>query len=595
MSTRTMPSPSAATAPPAALAAVMALAGVVAAALLVLRYGLRPPLPVDEATLFSAAAAIIGVFILDRLMRLVLTGDRAAALSENGIDLAMIVAASVATIIFSSRGDSIWPIMAGALLYIIISQAYQLGAWTIRRLGEASISPPAMFVLAFLTLVLAGTAMLSLPAATPEKARFFFVDAVFTAVSAACGVGLVVKDTGGDFTPLGQGVILVLVQAGGMAMLFFGSLLVMKIVSPQRVAAHQGLRRLGASVVLVALAIEAVGAALLYPMFAAPQGPHTPAPAQAAWDSIFTSVCAFCNAGFSLYRENLMAGAAQGWEQPLRSHWQVLGVIAPLAVLGGLGLPVLLDLGAWLRSGLRTKLSSHSQLVIAVTVLLLIGGACGLLLIQRGDASTNVVGRHAKFNTVGATVSDWNKLTPPQRLASSLFQSASARTAGFTILDVTQLSDASKFWLCGLMTVGGGPGGTAGGMKVVTLAVLLAAAWGFLRRRDDQQPLAGAAAPLLRTALLAAFFFSLLIATTAILLCLAQPTGQSFIDLFFEACSACTSTGLTAGVTGPTTSLNEGGKYILAGAMAVGRLGLLVMLLHLADGMQGKPQEIAIA
>lgn len=174
-----------------------------------------------------------------------------------------------------------------------------------------------------------------------------------------------------------------------------------------------------------------------------------------------------------------------------------------------------------------------------------------------------------------------------QAAREAIFQSVTARTAGFNTVQMDRLTPGGKLWMCLLMIVGGSPASTAGGMKTVTLAVLVLGVWGVLRRREQIEGFRRSIAEgFLRKALVLAGLYLLLVLTTTLLLCVDMSgrrlatTGQvvNFMQIFFEACSACGTVGLTCGVT---TSLTTFGKYVIIFAMFIGRLGPLTLLLAL--------------
>ncbi|MCE5325853.1 MAG: hypothetical protein LLG01_05510 [Planctomycetaceae bacterium] len=575
---------------------VLVLAAAGAVAVLVLEFGFRPPLPVDLDLLHRAGLVIVAIFVLDRLARLFLARNRRAYMRDKLADFALMAAAAIAMIVAELLGHSGREIVSLGTFYVLITQVYLLASLLARgvslnlRFAASGIAPPVLLAGSFLVLSLAGSGLLMLPTARVETAMALsYPEALFTAVSATCVTGLIVRDTGGDFTLFGQGVILALIQLGALGIMLFGTVLGM--VGRRGLSLHSSgvlgeilsssdvgrLRRTALFVVTSTLAVEAVGAAMLYPMFSASPGGAAPDAGKAVWDSVFHSISAFCNAGFSLYRDNLRTGVSEGWSVPLRDHWQVLGVLAPLIVLGGLGFPVLMDIARWTRDrasrllrgrarrGAKARLTLHSRLVLTTTALLLIAGAGVLLAVQ----------------------TSWDGLTPLNRAAQAMFQSVSARTAGFNTVDTAGFNSAAKFWMCGLMIIGGSPASAAGGMKTATFALLFVAVYCVMRRRDDLEVFhRSIPAQVLRRAVTVATLYMTLVGVIALLLCVTQPATTAFIDMLFESCSACGTVGLTTGVSGPGTSLNDAGKYILTAAMFVGRVGLLTLLLALTSGLR---------
>ncbi|KKK46836.1 hypothetical protein LCGC14_3161260, partial [marine sediment metagenome] len=333
---------------------LLGVAAAAAVAVLVLAYGYREPQPVSPNILRIAGGVIVGFFALDRLLRLALAAHKLAYLRENAIDFILILIAAIALVLAFVSGYSASYIVSAGALYVVITQVYLLIALVLRaasinlRFAGSGIPPAVLLVGSFLLLALVGSGLLMLPKASPEGAPLeHYPDALFTAVSATCVTGLIVKDTGTAFTPFGQGVILAMIQLGGLGIMLFGTVVAMAMgkglslrgsnVLRDMLSTHEigHLRRTAVFVALATLVLEALGAALFYPMFAAGQtAEQAPDVARAVWDSCFHSISSFCNAGFSLYRQNMMTGVTDGWARPLRDHWQVLGVMAPLIVLG---------------------------------------------------------------------------------------------------------------------------------------------------------------------------------------------------------------------------------------------------------------------
>jgi trk system potassium uptake protein TrkH len=428
----------------------------------------------------------------------------------------------------------------------------------------------------------------------------------------------VVRDTGTGFTPLGQAVILALIQMGGLGIMLFGTALAVLMGRGLSVRSSdalgqmigtEGIGRLGRTakfVVAATIGFELLGAVLLYPLFAAAQGGRVPTGGEAVWNSVFHSISAFCNAGFALYGSNMMQGVREGWSQPLREQWQVLGVMAPMIVLGGVGFPVLQDCARYLygvvrraagrlqparfagRPHPRPRLSLHSKIVLTTTAVLIVGGAGVLmLLVPAGDGPDRAIGR-VPLAGPGRVVRDdptrWRNQPPARQFRGALFQSITARTAGFNTLDMGQdLSDSGRLWMCGLMIVGGSPASTAGGMKTATVALLLLTAWSMIRRRGEVEAFKRSlSATLVERAVTLAVLYLALVAVVTMLLCMTMP-GRDFMRLFFEACSACGTVGLSTGIT-PELSLSA--KAVVIFGMFVGRIGPLTLLLALTTRMR---------
>ena len=599
---------------------ILALTALAAVATLILDYGFREPL-IERPFLYIAQTVIVAIFILDRMTRLLLARRRRRYLRENWIDFALIaVMGLVALAAFQFR---ISIVSAGAM-YVFITQAYILitlilhGVSINLRFAESGIHPTWLLIGSFVFLCLAGSGLLMLPVATPTDKPITYDEAIFTATSATCVTGLIVRDTGGDFTMFGQAVILALIQIGGLGIMLFGTVLAMlmgKSLSMRHSSAmgqmlatdrFGQLGRIAVFVVAITFTFEIVGAILFYPMFAAAKGLYGSAAETGGvlWYSIFHSISSFCNAGFSLFDKNMMQGVESGSPAPLRDHWQIFGVMAPLIVLGGLGFPVLQDcakyvtthVGKWLRRLGRVKpilasdlapshLSLHTKIVLAVSTTLIVVGAAVLLLIEPPPgAPAAEIGSNPVGGREALRLDDWQGMQPARRIREATFQSITARTAGFNTINVDELSDGGKMWICGLMTIGGSPAGTAGGMKTVTFSLLILSAYCVLRRRKELEVFKRSiSVELFRRTAAVAVMYAGLVCVITILLCVAMQPGYSFINLLFEACSACGTVGLSTGVT---SSLNLFGKLVIVAGMFIGRIGPLTLLLVLTSGVR---------
>jgi trk/ktr system potassium uptake protein len=600
---------------------LLALTGAAAVGALILEYGGFDTLRDQYApALHIAEGGIVAVFVIDRLLRLFIAPRMREYFRENWVDFALIVVLLAAIIIVSRlRGRFL---SAGAL-YVAITQAYILVALLLRAVSvnlgfaESGIHPSWMLLGSFAVMCLIGSGLLMLPAAQAENAPIlYYPDALFTAVSATCVTGLVVRDTGRAFSPFGQSVILVLIQLGGLGIMLFGTMMAflmgkgLTMRSSEalgQMVATDGIGRLASAVrfvLVVTVVLEVAGAAAMYPMFATALDANGQplSTGGVVWHSAFHSVSSFCNAGFALYGNNMMQGVREGgWVSPLRDRWQMIWVMCPLIILGGLGFPVLQDLAGYVRTAVfrigkplhltpqldtssapRPRLSLHSKLVLGTSGTLVLLGMGVLLLVEPIGRPTgpSAVGQHSIRTDDYHPTGDWASMGGPRRVREALFQSVSARTAGFNTVDMAELSDAGKLWMCGLMIVGGSPASTAGGMKTVTIALLVLSAYCVLRRRNELEIFQRSVSTelLRRTVTLAVLYLGLLGIVT-LLLCVAE-RGDRFINLLFEACSACGTVGLS---TGETSRLTLMGKLVIVAGMFIGRLGPLTLLLALTS------------
>ncbi len=467
--------------------------------------------------------------------------------------------------------------------------------------------PARLMVGSFVAAIVIGTLLLSLPRASrPHRigqsvsTPRHVLNCAFTAVSATCVTGLIVYDTPTEFTLFGQVVILVLMQIGGLGIMIFaavfglllrrrmtlGETVMLQGVLSRQQAAGQ-IARVLTFVVVLTFVIEAIGTAMLYPMWDADVGP--------AWrrlfHSVFHAVSAFCNAGFSLQTESLV---------PYSGAWQVYGVMMTLIVLGGLGFPVLGDLietalarfTAYMRRGhpaafstRADRLSLNTKIVLATTVLLIVVGA-GLLYFFETPSAVNARYPSDLREPLQPKPPLLAGETWPKRALGALFQSVTTRTAGFNTVPTTTsaLSPASHFLMILLMFIGGSPGSTAGGIKTTTLAMVLLASYATLRRRADTE-VSGRRVPpelIARAGAVLVLMFGL-VAVTTLLLTFSDGENARFLELLFEAVSACGTVGLSCGITSELTAF---GRVVIMGAMFVGRLGPLTLFIALAGRQQ---------
>ena len=595
---------------------VMAVAAAVAISALCLEYGFYDVPAGRLAVLHLIEAAVLGAFVLDRLVRLVLAERRGEFLRENWIDFALIAAAMVAAgAVYTGRLR--FHVISAAAVYVVITQMYILAALALRTAGlhvkvaASDIHPVWIVIGSFAVVILFGTGLLMLPKAAPADEPVGLADALFTATSATCVTGLIVRDTGTQFTAFGQVVILAMIQLGGLGIMIFGTvfaLLAGRALSLREsllaghvlpTAAIGQIGRMVRFAVLTAVCLEIVAAAVMYPMWRAfcdlqyQQGALAEAGnIHAAFYSAFHAISAFCNAGFSLQYDSLSARALLG-------RWQVIGVMAPLIFLGGLGFPVLYDLTRAARASVarlagraRPKgqiLSLHSKLVLATSGILLVGGAMGLILIENISHPGGTFGSPMRSadNPYPARPAALAEMPAGAQVREAVFQSVTARTAGFNTLQMNDMSEGGKFWMCLLMIVGGSPASTAGGMKTITLAVLVLTIWCLLRRRERVEGFRRSIADHLvrKAVVLAGLYLTLILVVTLLLSVSFTGSGRdpTFMQVFFEACSACGTVGLSCGVTG---SLSSFGKAVVIAAMFIGRLGPLTLLVALTLGLR---------
>jgi trk system potassium uptake protein TrkH len=421
-------------------------------------------------------------------------------------------------------------------------------------------SPWVVLIIGLFVITAVGTVLLALPFATADGQHTTFLDALFTATSAASTTGLVLSDTATHWSPFGHVVILGLMQLGGFAFMTGSTIFLLLLVGRRtslsdrlRVQAAGGVPQLGKVTDLVrrvavfTLICEVGGALVLAAAFLL----HGEDPATAAWWGIFHSIAAFNNGGFDLFGQSRSV-------THLANAPTILIPLGILIVLGGLGYAIVGDAWAkrrWVRLALETKL------VLLGTVILIAVGALGTAMLEWSNPAT--LGR----------------LDPADRVVNSLFHSVSLRSAGFDSLGVGSLVDESLFLAIGLMFIGGASGSTAGGIKINTVAVLLVASWSAVRSGPSATAFGRSIPHVIVYRCVAIFLVG--IAGAFVLALALQLTGSlPFLAVMFESVSALSTSGVS---TGLTSQFSPSGLLLLIVAMFVGRLGPLVLVLALAQ------------
>jgi trk system potassium uptake protein TrkH len=444
------------------------------------------------------------------------------------------------------------------------------------RLGRVLVvvnARPARVVFAsFGVAAVLGAIVLSLPVCQRRMGEASFVDALFIATSAVCVTGLAVHDVARTYTPGGQAVLLLLIQAGGIGIMVLSAFLA--LVAGQRLRVRSAamvaeavdagslaaMRRTVKGIVAATLAFETVGALVLYAALSrhgdVALGVESDAPlsgaGSVAWAAVFHSVSAFCNAGFSLFRANLV---------PLASDAAATLTVAALVTAGGLGFPVIAELFARVRDRARgqrpPRLSLHARTVLVVSGVLTSALAAALVALEWTRSLAGL---------------GWT-----DRLLAALFQSVCARTAGFNTVALDAMAPATLAVLCAFMFVGAAPGSTGGGIKVTTLATL-AATLRSLLRAEERTRLFDRALPaaVVQRAIGVTFLSASALGVVVFLLLVTEDDAP--LALIFEAVSAFATVGYSTGVT---AGLSTEGKLVLVAAMLAGRVGPVTLALAL--------------
>ncbi|MBQ1350668.1 MAG: Trk family potassium uptake protein [Ruminococcus sp.] len=408
-----------------------------------------------------------------------------------------------------------------------------------------------IILLSFFVLIMLGTVLLMLPISSRERVFTPFADALFTATSATCVTGLIVKDTATYWSFFGQAVIITLIQIGGMGVITIGMTVMrasgMKIGLWHRSTMQEsvsaptvgGMVRYSGFIIKTTVLIELIGAALLFPVFCRDFGVL-----KGLWYSFFHSISAFCNAGFDLMgvREPFSSLTSYG------SNIYVNCIIMLLIIAGGIGFLVWGDLKThkfhFKRYSLQTK-------IVLITSLLLI-----------------------VLPAVYFFFHEYQDMNLSDRIISSFFQSVTTRTAGFNSQDLTKMSESGIAVMVILMMIGGSPGSTAGGMKTATFAVLfLSAIAVFSRKRDVQSFKRRISDDTVRNAGVILFMYLALTFISGVVI--SRTEQLPLLTCLFETGSGIGTVGLTLGIT---TKLKLLSKIILMVLMFFGRVGGLTMI-----------------
>ena len=416
---------------------------------------------------------------------------------------------------------------------------------------QKKLTSSQIIIIGFALVILFGALLLMLPFATIDGKSAMFKDALFTATSAVCVTGLIVQDTATYWSYFGQGIILVLIQIGGMGVVTLAVALTM--LSGKRISLKQrstmqeaisapqvgGIVKFTGFILKMTLIFEILGAILMSPIFCKEFGLF-----KGIWYSLFHSISAFCNAGFDL----------MGVKEPYSSLTNFAAnslinfTIMSLIVIGGIGFLTWEDIRTHKWNVKRYRM--QSKVILATTVILII------------------------LPTIYFFFYEFQDMPLKNRMLESLFQSITPRTAGFNTADLTQISESGLAIMILLMLIGGSPGSTAGGMKTTTFAVLLSTAVSVFRRREatnffgrriEDDTIKNASTILV---MYLTFFLTggLVISTIE---------GLPLVTCLFETASAIGTVGLTLGIT---PQLGIISRLILIGLMYLGRVGGLTLV-----------------
>ena len=462
--------------------------------------------------------------------------------------------------------QKIKPVLEGGLIFYFLLRLMVF----VRHIYDIYFNPAIVFVGSFMILVLIGSFLLILPSAT--NSGITFTNALFTATSAVCVTGLTVVDTAVDFTLVGQSIIIVLIQLGGIGILTFtsffafffrGSSSFKEGLNTRDFIANEGLKdvfRAALNVVIFTLGVEFVGAVFIYVSVI-----DNVIIDNKVYFSVFHSISAFCNAGFSTLPGGILNAT-------VRFNYYLQWILMLMIILGGLGHNIVFNFFHYIKTYIFELfdkkiihkkvriITLNTRIVIYTTLLLLIGGSLFLFISEYNHTLLH-------HNTI------FGKIT------AASFNAVSPRTAGFSATDYAEMSVPSLLFIIFLMWIGGSPASTAGGIKTSTFALatlnIVAVARGKSRiqlfgRRISADSTSRA------FAILSISLITIGISVMAVLI--FEPEGTPILTVAFECFSAYSTVGSSINFT-PT--LTEPSKYVLILTMFIGRIGMLNLMVGL--------------
>lgn len=433
------------------------------------------------------------------------------------------------------------------------------------------VKPAVLFILSFAGIIILGTLTLMLPEMTHAEGSMPLLDALFTAVSATCVTGLTVVDTAHYFTFKGQFVIMILIQIGGIGIVSFASFFAVFLKSGVGIK-HQTVlqdflseeslfntRQLLRQIIVYTVIIELIGAWIIFMLWDPAIRFHSLG--EKIFYSVFHSISAFNNAGFSLFSLGMREGV-------LRTSYILHLTIAVLVILGGIGFPALRDLTE--PSRLRERMQKpwkdwKTSTIVAVnaTIILLILGTVLFFLLERHNTLSGM-------NFIEAAI-------------TSFFQSVTARTAGFNTVDIASVTTSTLILFIFLMYIGASSGGTGGGIKTSTFFILMLAGITTIKNKKKLEFRRRTISFDLVNRAFTIFFFSASYILLIIFILSIIERQIPIMQLVFETVSAFGTVGLTTGIT---PSLSMWGKIIITLTMFVGRVGTLTLAFAVSSPAQ---------
>ncbi len=430
--------------------------------------------------------------------------------------------------------------------------------------------PVQILALFFIVVIIFGSILLTFPIASNSLESTNYLDALFTATSATSVTGIVTLDTGTYWSSFGKTIILILIQIGGLGIMSFTTFGALKFGNKVSLSTSllvrealnfdqfQGISLLMKYVITFTIIVESIGAFLLsfvfIPQFGFSEGLYL---------SLFTSISAFCNAGFDIFGN--FSSVTSYYSNPY-----VLIIIMLLIIIGGIGFGVITE---FITYRYTRKISITTKIVLIVTTTLILLGAVLFFILEYDNPLT------------------LQNMSLSDKILNSFFASVSPRTAGFNSIDLTGLRAGSIVLTCVLMLIGGSPGSTAGGLKTTTIGVIILSIYYYIRNRNRTIVL-GKEIPV--KIVIKAFIITLtslfFITIFAILISITHKDASS-TSIMFEMFSAFNTVGLSIGLSSQLTSA---GKIIVILAMYLGRVGVLTLISAFTHRNDNTKKQIGI-
>lgn len=461
-----------------------------------------------------------------------------------------------------------WIYLAVFLYFLRESSALRID------LNRKWISPAQLFIASFLLLIVLGTLLLLLPGATYKEISL--LDALFTATSAVCVTGLIVVDTGSYFTQFGQSILLMLIQLGGLGIMTFASYFSYFFSRKSSYENQIMLKDMSNSdkigevfnvlkkIIMLTLFVEFIGGILIY-FSVEPQ--NFKSVGEQVFFSIFHTISAFCNAGFSTLQYGL-------YEAEFRFNYPLQLIIAALLILGGIGFPILFNLFKYITYYVKNKLlklrnpreamylpwiiNLNTRLILVTSLILWGTGTLALFFLEY----ENTLAEHSLLG----------------KIVTAFFGSASPRTAGFNSVDMSALNFSSLMIIILLMWIGASPSSTGGGIKTSTFAVATLNFWSIAKGKNRLEVFKREISDISVRRAFAIVALSLVVIGTSIFLIASFDSKKDLLSIAFECFSAFSTVGLSLGIT---PELSAPSKVVIIITMFIGRVSMLTILIAL--------------